>query len=103
MPSSHHCLRAVHCSDYYEERGKGEAMNEVRQLENLLWQQTEGWHPYTCGNKSRHKPLFYRNGKLLCHDCTYEQPFNLSKVLNWFGEDDPDEVNRALRKAHERN
>ncbi|KKL92692.1 hypothetical protein LCGC14_1882180 [marine sediment metagenome] len=72
-------------------------MDKIRQLENLLWQQTHGWHPYTCGNKSSHKPLYFWVDRLLCHDCNYEQPFDLENVGDWFSEDDPDKDNRLMQ------
>ena len=57
---------------------------ENQRLINLLWQQTGGFHPYTCGNDSqKHRPLFYHSGQLFCHDCDYEQSFDLAHVGDW--------------------
>lgn len=39
------------------------------------------WHPLTCGNNSRHTPLIYKNGILVCEDCEYKQQIIPSVVL----------------------
>ena len=49
------------------------------QVKNLnAWQQFPYWHPYTCGNDSRHEDLVATKDGWICKNCDYRQDWAMA-------------------------
>ena len=58
------------------------AESDLERLFALNSQQRDGRiHPYTCGNKSSHRPLIACHDGWRCADCDYRQPFRNEVIL----------------------